>query len=36
MAKTMQERYKNVTPIGTMLFCNFGGIAIFEPDKIDR
>lgn len=30
------ERYKNVTPIGAMAFCNTFGIAIFEPDDIDQ
>ena len=30
------ERYKNVTPIGVMAFCNTFGIAVFEPDDIDR
>lgn len=34
--KTMHERYENVTPMGTMAFCNTFGIAIFEPDEVDR
>lgn len=34
--KSMHERYKNVTPIGTMVFCDTFHIAIFEPDEIDR
>ena len=30
------ERYKDIQPIGVMAFCNIFGIAIFEPDVIDR
>ncbi len=35
MAKPMYERYKNVTPTGTMLLCGTFGIAIFTPDETD-
>lgn len=34
--KAMHERYENVTPMGTMALCNTFGIAIFEPDEVDR
>lgn len=34
--KSMHERYENVTPMGTMALCNTFGIAIFEPDEVDR
>ena len=34
--KSMHKRYENVTPMGTMAFCNTFGIAIFEPDEVDR
>ena len=30
------QRYKNIKPIGTMTFNTFFGIAVFEPDEIDR
>lgn len=30
------ERYKDIQPIGSMAFCNTFGIAVFEPDVIDR
>lgn len=30
------QRYKDIQPIGVMAFCNTFGIAIFEPDVIDR
>lgn len=32
----MYKRYENATPIGVQAFCNTFGIAIFEPDEIDR
>ncbi len=35
MKKTMYERYKNVTPIGTILLCGTLGIVIFTPDETD-
>lgn len=32
----MYKRYENVTPMGVQAFCNTFGIAIFEPDEIDK
>jgi hypothetical protein len=33
---TMHKRYENITPIGSMAFCNTFGVLIYEPDEIDK
>ena len=30
------QRYKDIQPIGSMAFGAFFGVAVFEPDDIDR
>lgn len=30
------ERYRDIQPIGSIAFGAFFGIAVFEPDEIDR
>lgn len=32
----MYKRYENATPVGTMHLSNCFGIALFEPDEIDK